>query len=201
MRQQVLKATKRKHTMASSTTMLDPANAQAVRRWKLGHHVFHLYLVVMNSLLVEALDAARTCTWQRLAGHLTSLAALYDAATASMKYAADFDPTVYDALVRPSMSPPFLSPGFSGVLNREHGLMLERIRTLRSLLKPVTRRGDAPSWLCRDADRLWAAQSRNRRHHMFVCERFVPGGTSLLKEYFDQRQATESSACPAGVTE
>jgi hypothetical protein len=38
--------------------------------------------------------------------------------------------------------------------------------------------------------RLLEAQRRNRRNHMFVCERFVDDGTSLLQEYYAAQRGT-----------
>lgn len=174
-----------------ATGGLGPAGARAVRRWKLGHHVFHLQMAVMTTLLDEAVAAARdrpVPASTDLGQLLGRLADLYDAATATMRFAADFDPGLYETLIRPSMAPPHLSPGFSGLLNQEHELMLARLRTLRSLVEPMAQQEGAPESLRRAADRLWAAQVRNRRHHTLVCDRFVPGGRSLLKQFFGQER-------------
>jgi tryptophan 2,3-dioxygenase len=159
----------------------------AIRRWKLGHHAFHLYLLAMNTELPVALDLLERRSWHGLTASLHKLIRLYDAATASMKYAADFDPAEYEQLIRPSMAPPFLSPGFSGEQNADHstmlGLMARTQTTMKRLLRN-SRLGDIPADVRAAATALWAAQSRNRRHHVLVCDKFVPGGGSLLKDHF-----------------
>jgi len=127
------------------------------------------------------------------------LTVLYDAATASMKYAADFDPREYETLIRPSMSPPFLSPGFSGEQNEDHAVMLDLMRQTRVAVKDVLRcpgQEPVPQEVRDAAKDLWAAQSRNRRHHMLVCEKFVPDGGSLLKEYFALNSRKERESGP-----
>jgi hypothetical protein len=170
----------------------------AIRRWKLGHHAFHLYLLAMNTELPLARGYTAARKWDELAISLTRLIRLYDAATASMKYAADFDPGEYAELIRPSMSPPFLSPGFSGKANEDHATMLRLMAEMQSALKNALRDGraaDIPAEVHTCATALWAAQARNRRHHMLVCEKFVPGGRSLLKEYF---ATLESKTSPEG---
>lgn len=173
-----------------------PAGAgRAVLRWKVGHQLFHLHLAAMNTLLVDARRALDRRRWLELADSLDQLRILYDAATATMRYASDFSPATYEGLIRPSMAPPHLSPGFSGVLNLEHEQMLERFRGLRRGFKQLQRAGDIPAAVGEAGSRLWAAQSRNRKNHVLVCERFVPEGKSLLKEFF---QAQEEAA--AGST-
>jgi hypothetical protein len=119
---------------------------------------------------------------------------LYDAATVSMKYAADFDRSEYEGLIRPSMSPPMLAPGFSGEQNADHAVMLALLTRARRAIKTLlrSRPPDVPDHVHSAAGRLWSAQSRNRRHHRLVCERFVPEGGSLLDEYFENRTNDES---------
>lgn len=176
----------------TSTAGTAPGHAgidKAVLRWKLGHHMFHLHLTAMNSLLADARAGLESAQWPDLAHTLEQLRVLYDAATATMRYAADFSPDMYERLIRPSMAPPFASPGFSGVLNLEHARMIEQFSELRRQLKEMRRAGQTPAAVQGAATRLFAAQARNRRNHILVCERFVPDGTSLLREFFqDQDQ-------------
>lgn len=172
--------------------MVPSGFADAVRRWKLGHQVFHLELIVMNTTIVALHDACRERRWTDADRMLRDLALLYDAATASMKYAADFPPHAYRELIRPSMDEPFLSPGFSGTLNGDHGQMLALLRELRALLRDHRREGILPVTTAEAAKRLWSAQARNRRHHMLICEKFVPGGESQLQEFLNHQDAAES---------
>jgi hypothetical protein len=167
-----------------------PGAAEAVLRWKLGHHMFHLHLAAMNSL--DARRQLDTRRWAELTETFDQLRILYDGATATMRYAADFSRELYEKLIRPSMAPPFTSPGFSGLLNLEHELMLDRLRRLRRQFKATDRSTALTAEVRGAATRLWEAQSRNRRNHMYVCERFVPDGTSLLSEFFRNRGNAEA---------
>lgn len=165
-------------------TAPEAAAALAVRRWMLGHHAFHLQLVAMNTSLDQARTALDARSWTTLERLLRDLRSLYDAATAAMKYAAGFAPSYYTAVIRPSMSEPLLSPAFSGRLNREHQVMLDLFRKLRTAVRPVVATGTVPASTHRAWRELLSAQSRNRRNHMWVCEKFVAGGRSLLDEHF-----------------
>lgn len=154
----------------------------ALRRWKLGHQLFHLLLTAMNSVLDDTLAGVRGAHWAPVCRDLERLRALYDAATAAMAYASDFPASAYRDEVRPTMEPPFLAPGFSGVLNREHQVTAERMRALREAFGDLPRTG--PLAAVRRAEALlWAAQRRNRRAHAAVCERCVPEGASLLQHH------------------
>lgn len=160
----------------------------AIRRWKLGHHVFHLHLVVMNTHLTQLRRAVADEEWPTTRSLLATLTRLYDAATACMRYAADFPQTEYENLIRPSMEPPWLNPGFSGKFNTDHERMLALLQSVRSPLKQAVRSGDVPPQVACAATELWRAQSRNRANHKLICEQFVPGGQSLLQQYFNANQ-------------
>jgi hypothetical protein len=69
-------------------------------------HMFHLHLTAMNSLLKRAHAHLEESRWAELAPVLEHLRVLYDGATATMHYTADFDPGQYTRLIRPSMAPP-----------------------------------------------------------------------------------------------
>jgi hypothetical protein len=171
-----------------------PGADKAVLRWKLGHQMFHLHLTTMNTLLAEAKWALESARWSELGEIFDRLRVVYDAATATMRYAADFSPELYDRVIRPSMAPPFTSPGFSGSMNLEHDLMTDQLQELRRRFKQLDRTGNVPRPLRASATRLWAAQSRNRRNHILVCERFVPGVTSLLDEFYQSKDDTEETS-------
>jgi hypothetical protein len=162
---------------------------EAVARWKLGHHLFHLHLAAMNSRLDESLRGISDEDWAKTTETFTDLTILYYAATSSMKYAAAFSRSIYEDLIRPSMSQPYLSPGFSGRLNPEHVQMLEKLTEVRQLMRDLLREsGRVPESVADQWGALVAAQRANRRQHMIICERFVAGGQSLLREFWDQRK-------------
>ena len=190
-------------TIAGSQTAvgLSDDESVAVRRWKLGHHVFHVLLVAMNSSLASAQVDLERQSWDDLAGRLADLTVLYDAATAAMKYAADFDQAAYDSVLRPSMSPPYLSAGFSGTQNRDHARMIAMLRRLQQDLKvAIHASGTAvPPAVVEAARNLRSAQARNRRNHLFVCDKLVPGGSSLLQDYLRSAASDMQSTVPQRI--
>lgn len=171
---------------------LDPA---AVGRWILGHQIFHLQLVAMLSVLESCRQGMASGDRQLLLGSLADLRALFDASTANMAYAASFSPRLYTEVVRPTMMPPRLSPGFSGQLSHEHHLMMRDLQQLKAALQD--RWGAAPAWPA-DLAEAWrqieAAIRHNRENHGLVCQRFVAKGSSLLGDFLAarDRQAEES---------
>lgn len=163
---------------------LSPETERAIRRWKLGHHLFHLYLVTMNSAMQRAEESLRAHRWDALEAELADLTVLYDAATAAMKYAAGFQPESYEGVIRPSMGQPLLSPGFSGRLNSDHQTTLRLLRGLKEDFKRARAESEVPESLVGTWRRLMSAQSKNRREHVLICTKFVPDGKSLLADYF-----------------
>uniref|UniRef100_UPI001D131B5A hypothetical protein n=1 Tax=Streptomyces otsuchiensis TaxID=2681388 RepID=UPI001D131B5A len=169
--------------------------APALLRWRLGHQLFHLHLTLMNRLLDEAVSAAHDTDWPRLLPALERLTVLYDSATAAMTYSSDFDRAVYREQVRPTMEPPFVSPGFSGAFNREHREMTALLRRLRRATRevpagevPAGRAGPrgVPGEVRIAESRLRAAQARNRANHERICDSCVPDGGSLLRRHLEQ---------------
>ncbi|WP_103501460.1 hypothetical protein [Streptomyces sp. SM14] len=159
--------------------------APALLRWRLGHQLFHLHLTLMNRLLDAAVSAAHDADWPRLLPALERLTVLYDSATAAMTYSSDFDRAVYREQVRPTMEPPFVSPGFSGVFNREHREMTALLRRLRRATRAVEP-GGVPGEVRIAESRLRAAQARNRANHERICDSCVPDGGSLLRRHLEQ---------------
>jgi hypothetical protein len=157
-------------------------------RWILGHQTFHVQLVAMLSVLDLCQRCLAADDQPLLVRCLGDLRMLFDASTANMIYTASFSPELYTKAVRPTMMPPFLSPGFSGQLSREHGLLMEDLGHLGQALQ--TRWGGGEAWPVEVAEawrQIEAAIQRNRQHHGLVCQRFVPGGSSLLIEFLAAR--------------
>ncbi|MDP9120406.1 MAG: hypothetical protein M3O15_03415, partial [Acidobacteriota bacterium] len=102
---------------------LDPAlDLVQVGRWILGHQIFHVQLVTMLSVLERCRRTLELDDGPPMVRSLEDFRTLLDASTANMVYTSSFSPVLYDQIVRPSMMPPHLSPGFSGQLSHEHHL-------------------------------------------------------------------------------
>lgn len=180
---------------ASQPAQPAPADSTtALYRWKLGHQLFHLHLRAMNDTLIQATDAARESRWPQLSGLLQELRVLYDAATAAMSYSAALHPDAYQGEVRPTMEPPFLSPGFSGLFNQEHRQTVRLLRRLRTTLEDRLDDADCglPDHVRSLIGELAAAQARNHANHVQICHRFVPEGASLLRRHLEARR----DGCP-----
>jgi hypothetical protein len=160
----------------------------AARRWKLGHHLFHHVLSLMNSHVDGIASELERKDWVAVRLLVEDLTVLYDAATATMHYAASFPASAYEEVVRPSMEPPWMPPGFSGVFNREHETLLESLAALKPRLRGRTAERALPTDVATASRALWKAQSRNRREHKLICEKFVPGGGSLLQKHFNEKK-------------
>ncbi|MGJ9423273.1 hypothetical protein [Aeromicrobium sp. CF3.5] len=150
-----------------------------------------MHLVTMTSMLDEARAALQEPRWDVVCDRVHHLCVLYDAATSTMQYASDFGQDMYEQLIRPSMAPPFVSPGFSGVFNLEHEQMASSLRDFRHRFKQLQRSAQVPAEARDAAKQLWRAESRNRRSHVLICERFVPEGKSLLSAYFAEQDENE----------
>ncbi|MFJ6569324.1 hypothetical protein ACIQNU_18050 [Streptomyces sp. NPDC091292] len=162
----------------------DQDQSYALRRWRLGHQLFHLQLGRMLTVLDGALAAARHGRIRQLTLAMDELVILYDAATATMTYTAAFSADAYRRDVRPTMEPPFLPAGFSGRLNREHRTMTAQLQTLLRTVKdlPHTPEHDRVDIRSTTA-RLREAKRRNQANHIRICEHFVPDGVSLLQAH------------------
>lgn len=143
----------------------------------------------MNTVLEVAIDSVKHRDWPCVTSSLERLTILFNASTATMKYSADFPRSLYEDLIRPSMMPPFLSPGFSGQLNSEHKVMLDKFQSFRSMLtEELGQKQDWPTDLAEAWSSLLKSQVYNRKHHGLVCQKFVDDGTSLLREFYANKQ-------------
>ncbi|MFF4223593.1 hypothetical protein ACFYZH_12145 [Streptomyces abikoensis] len=177
------------HPAPSDGEPADGPAHDALRRWKLGHQLFHLLLTTMNSTLDDTLAAVDAARWASVRHGLERLRTLYDAATAAMAYASDFPASVYANDVRPTMEPPFAPPGFSGTLNQEHRVMTERARALTAALGNLSPLTPSLAVIHHEAALLRSAQRRNRKAHAEICERCVPDGASLLRQHTTRRRS------------
>jgi hypothetical protein len=163
-------------------------------RWLPGHRAFEVLLAAMNAVLTTADRQRASEELEGLSNSLATLAILLRSATAAMHFAADFDSDTYRLHIRPTMSPPNMPPGFSGTLNLRHGEFLERFRALEIALKHRfgCQLESAPAELGTSWRDVLKMRSTNLAAHGLVCERFVPGGESLLQQHFYSENEKET---------
>lgn len=143
------------------------ATVNPLARWRVGHHLFFVLiqgLVLALRRFELALEAGST---QDAASRLESATSLLWASAIAMRFAGDFEPEKYDHEVRPTMTPPQVPDGFSGLLSQDHHAMVETLKRLRPVFAAP------PPGLERSRDRFVAALDSAYRCHMFVCRRFA----------------------------
>lgn len=173
---------------AASPGGLSDLDFSTAGRWILGHQTFHIQLVAMLSVIDVCQAYLVSDDRPRLLASLEDLRGLFDASTANMTYTASFSPDLYTEAVRPSMMPPFLSPGFSGQLSHEHHLLMRDLKRLRLAIEARWGGKEArPADVVEGWRQIEKAIQRNRAHHGLVCQRFVPDGSSLLTDFMAAR--------------
>jgi len=169
-----------------------PAPAGEPRiQWEIGHRLFFtLTQCITVALSCFASEYAADNTDQSvLALNLATI--LMRAAAMSMRFASDFPAADYHADVRLSMRPPHVSSGFSGVMGRDHQVLVSLLRRLRPIFGTLDR--DATT-----LDEFRAATRGLFTAHEHVCSKF--GGDdkpSLLMETRGTCNPTETASTVA----
>ena len=105
----------------------------ALRRWIQGHHVF---LILIQGLIISLScfeSAFNEGVVEESSSALELATALMDGSSAALHHAGDFSPSVYITNVRPTMMPPNVLPGMSGILARDHRHLVKILHSQRSL--------------------------------------------------------------------
>jgi hypothetical protein len=154
-------------------SMLEPPEIDPIERWICGHHVF---FVLVQGLLAAHTWFARALSDGRRHEAVENLALTTDlwwAAAAAFRFAGDFPRAAYIEIVRPSMAPPHVSEGFSGLAFAEHRLLITLLQSLRPQLEAL------PTELHAQRERYMWAFNTMYESHAYVCAHFVEEGASL----------------------
>lgn len=136
------------------------------RRWRIGHHVF---FVLTQSLIVALLcfqDARAQGDVDQERRMLRLATRLLTGSAAAFVFAGEFSAGQYHAQVRPSMEPPAVAAGFSGLLSPDHHYLVKLLGRLRPDL------ADLPPELAAEHRRMVAALQQVYESHKYVCARF-----------------------------
>lgn len=120
------------HIKQVDTLWCDPLN-----RWIRGHHVF---LVLIQGLIVAIncfVTAQAEDSPEDAFSALELATLLMDGSSASLHYAGDFPTSDYDETVRPSMMPPNVPPGMSGILAVDHRHLIKLLQSQRNLFRAI----------------------------------------------------------------
>jgi hypothetical protein len=169
-----------------------PAPAGEPRiQWEIGHRLFFtLTQCITVALSCFAAEYAAGNTGQSVVA-LNLATTLMRAAATSMRFASDFPAADYHADVRLSMRPPHVGPGFSGVMGRDHQVLVSLLRRLRPIFSSLDRAATA-------LDEFRAATRGLFTAHELVCSKF--GGDdlpSLLMETRGTCSPTETASTVA----
>jgi hypothetical protein len=152
------------------------------RRWRRGHHAFFVLiqgLILAQRQLRQALeeedipaarDALRLCT------------DLLNGSVAALRLAGNISPRAYEEVVRPSMSPPHVSEGFSGLYNADHNVFIRQLRGLSSAMATL------PAALEPDRLRHIEAVQTVYEAHAYVCDKMVGDGPSIRMTARDEQK-------------
>jgi hypothetical protein len=145
------------------------------RRWRVGHHVFFA--------LTQGVIIALSCFRQACADGDIDLAArmlrlatrLLTASAAAFVFTAEFSAAQYHSQVRPSMEPPDVSAGFSGLLSPDHRYLVKLLGALRPQLL------DLPPCLAPPHRSFVMAMGTVYEAHKYVCARFGGDRSASLR--------------------
>ncbi len=145
---------------------LGASNCDPMTRWILGHQIFAALtqgLIMALQGFETAIAIGDTASAQTALGLAADLLA---ASAMAFRFACDFPPEAYRDVVRPSMMPPHIREGFSGLLSDDHRTLVQVLSRLRPLMAAAEIRfPDAHARLTRALQRVYD-------DHVLICARF-----------------------------
>jgi hypothetical protein len=152
--------------LAAAPAPVGTSSREPAHRWVVGHQIF----AALTQGLVMALqefEGAMEAGDDELVGSALALASdLLLASAASFRFACDFPPAAYENQIRPSMMPPHVGEGFSGLLSDDHRCLVQVMTRLRPLMAEAAARFSAGH------ERLTSSLRRVYADHKFICARF-----------------------------
>lgn len=147
-------------------------------RWIRGHHVFLVLIQCVITSLNCFFNAYKAREYELSAFALDLTTTLFHGCSVALHFAGDFTQAVYETTVRPTMMPPQVPPGMSGVLARDHEYLVRLLRNQRTVFKILD-----PAMRDRYM-KLVTAFENTYESHKLVCSHFVGDeGPSLLNRH------------------
>jgi hypothetical protein len=151
------------------------SSADPYCRWLTGHHAF----VVIVQCLVITLNELRSALSQgngQKADMLLALASrLLDASVGAFHFACDFSPQRYKDTVRPTMMPPNAPSGLSGLLSKDHRVLVQLLVGLKPEIE-ISARGILPNYPVFERSLANAYDG-----HKLICARFSGSSAPSLR--------------------
>jgi len=152
--------------LAAAPAPVGTSSCEPALRWVIGHQIFAA-LTQGLVMALQAFEAAMVAGDDVSVDSALALAAdLLLASAASFRFACDFPPAAYEDEIRPSMMPPHVGEGFSGLLSDDHRALVQVMTRLRPLMAEAAARFAAAH------QRLTAAFQRVYADHKYICARF-----------------------------
>ncbi|MGB9376478.1 MAG: hypothetical protein WCB04_03090 [Mycobacteriales bacterium] len=144
------------------------------RRWRVGHHLFFALTQALIVALQTLRDALNKGDDDASVHALRLARKLLRASSAAFVFASEFGPGQYHVAVRPSMEPPHVSAGFTGLHSPDHHYLVRLFGRVRNDLGSMS-----PRVAEQHAEFIRALESTYEAHK-YVCGRFGgETGTSL----------------------
>jgi hypothetical protein len=138
--------------------------AAAATRWLRGHQIFLVLIQAMIQIVGTMADLAQSADRDAAMAMLTTL---FEASAAAMRHTANFEPEVYDRMIRPSMAPPYIVNGFSGLFSSDHRQLVQLLRSEGGRLR-------TGAFACPHLQhKMIAALGKLYDDHGAVCSQFV----------------------------
>jgi hypothetical protein len=151
----------------TATGTLGPPPAFDPRhRWIVGHQIFATLTQGIIFALQEFESAIHESNTPHARDSFELGADLLMASAAAFRFAADFPPSAYSDVIRPSMTAPHVGEGFSGLLSADHRQLVALLLRIRPLM------GDAAIRFPPQHQRVTVALNHVYDHHKFVCAEF-----------------------------
>lgn len=185
---QLLSALELVHAVAGSGLMVAPRPAPALPAlsgptgtsnphlsWRVGHLAF--FPLIQGALvgLRTFMSAADDGDDENAVAALRFAADCLSGSIRAMEFAADFSPAEYRSQVRPTMAPPFLPEGLSGLMSADHHHLVKTFPAAAWLA-----RQSAPEVQCA-YDAVVAVVESSYAAHVHVCDRFQGAATTSLR--------------------
>jgi hypothetical protein len=150
----------------ATETFVPPPALDPRHRWMVGHQIFATLTQGIIFALQEFESAIHDSNTPHARDSLELAADLLMASAAAFRFAADFTPSAYRDVIRPSMMAPHVGEGFSGLLSADHRQLVALLLRTRPLM------GDAAIRFAPQHQRLTVALNHVYNHHKFVCTEF-----------------------------
>jgi hypothetical protein len=143
-------------------------NSPELTRWKVGHHIFSLFIQAALLALHNVEEYFSKNSQVEGAISLKNAARMMRISSLAMKYSADFKRDKYESIIRTSMP-----ERFSGLGSMDHAHLIKIMTRMRKNKESMR------SLFGEEYDDFVFAVQQAYDAHIFVCERFVENKNSL----------------------